>query len=78
MECVDDAIVQAKECLKIKEVIVQTRTDCKGQGSSTTKWWSNAEGKERRDMVINDIRLNEDSRRVQEAVQQMQQGQWTN
>ncbi|KAK3785053.1 hypothetical protein RRG08_038005 [Elysia crispata] len=33
---------------------------------------------EKRDLVINDIRLNEDSRRVQKAVQQPQQGQWTN
>ena len=29
-------------------------------GSSVTKWWSKAEGKEKRDMVINEIRLNED------------------
>ena len=29
-------------------------------------------------MVINEIRMNEDSRRVQKAVQQPQQGQWTN
>ncbi|KAK3767773.1 hypothetical protein RRG08_044906 [Elysia crispata] len=29
-------------------------------------------------MVTNEIRLNEDSRRVQKAVQQPQQGQWTN
>ena len=29
-------------------------------------------------MVINEIRLNEDSKRVQKAVQQPQQGQWTN
>ena len=29
-------------------------------------------------MVINEIRLNEDSRRVQKAVQQPQQRQWTN
>ena len=28
-------------------------------------------------MVINEIRMNEDSRRVQKAVQQPQQGQWT-
>ncbi|KAK3788175.1 hypothetical protein RRG08_063042 [Elysia crispata] len=49
-----------------------------GPGSSTAKWWSKAEGKEKRDMVINEIRINEDSRRVQKAVQQPQQGQWTN
>ena len=29
-------------------------------------------------MVINEIQMNEDSRRVQKAVQQPQQGQWTN
>ncbi|KAK3766094.1 hypothetical protein RRG08_002326 [Elysia crispata] len=29
-------------------------------------------------MIINEIRLIEDSRRVQKAVQQSQQGQWTN
>ena len=73
-----EAVDEAKECLKIKEVIGQTQTDRKGLGSSTAKWWSKAEGKEKRDMVINDIRLNEDSRRVQKAVQQPQQGQWTN
>ncbi|RUS80368.1 hypothetical protein EGW08_011865 [Elysia chlorotica] len=72
------AVDQAKECLKIKEVIGQTQTDRKGLGSSTTKWWSKAEGKEKRDMVINEIRLNEDSRKTQKAVQQRQQGQWTN
>ena len=30
---------EAKECLKIKEVIGQTQTDRKGLGSSTAKWW---------------------------------------
>ncbi|KAK3758461.1 hypothetical protein RRG08_058731 [Elysia crispata] len=73
-----EAVDETKECLKIKEVIGQTQTDRKGLGSSTTKWWSKAEGKEKRDMVINEMRLNEDSRRVQKAVQQPQQGQWTN
>ena len=67
---------QATECLKIKEVIGQTQIGRKGMGSSVTEWWSKVEGKEKRDMVINEIRLNEDSRRLQEAVQQPQQGQW--
>ncbi|KAK3773608.1 hypothetical protein RRG08_022317 [Elysia crispata] len=63
MESVE-AVDKAKECLKIKEVIGQTQTDRKGLGSSTAKWWSKAEGKEKRDMVINEIRINEDSRRL--------------
>ena len=53
------------ESLKIKELIGQTQTDCKGLGSSTAKWWSwsRAEGKEKRDMVINEIGLNEGFRK---------------
>ncbi|KAK3752493.1 hypothetical protein RRG08_032784 [Elysia crispata] len=69
------AVDDAKGCFKIKEVIGQTQTDRTGLGLSTAKCWSEAEGKEERDMVINEIRLNEDSRRVQKAVQQPQQGQ---
>ena len=59
-----EAKEQAKQCLKVKDVIGQTQTDRKGLGSSVTKCWSRAEGKEKRDTVINEIRLNEDSRRV--------------
>ena len=73
-----EATDEAKEYLKINELIGQTQTDHKGLGSSVTKWWSKAEGKEKRDTVINEIRLNEDPRRVQKAVQRPQQGQWTN
>ena len=69
-----EAVDEAKECFKIKEVIGLTQTDRKGLGSSTAKWWSKAEGKEKRDMVINEMRLTEDSRRIQKAVQQSQQG----
>ena len=73
-----EAVDEAKECLQIKEVIGQTQTDRKGLRSSTAKWWLKAEGKEKRDMVINEISLDEDSRRVQKGVQKPQQGQWTN
>ena len=73
-----EAAGEAKECLKIKEVVGQSQTDCQGLGSSTAKWWSKTEGKLKRDMVINEIRLSEESRRMQKTVQQPQQGQWTN
>ncbi|GFO00946.1 reverse transcriptase [Plakobranchus ocellatus] len=36
------------------------------------------QGKEKRDKIIDEIRNKEDSKRVQKAVQQPQQGQWTN
>ena len=69
MEIVE-AVDQAKECSKIKEVFGQTQTDHKGLESSTAKRWSKAEGKEKRAMVINAMPLNEDLRRVQKTVQQ--------
>ncbi|GFN86663.1 reverse transcriptase [Plakobranchus ocellatus] len=75
---VTEAVDEAKECLKMKEVIGQTQTDRRGLGSTTVKWWSKTEGKEKRDMIIDEIRNREDSTRVQKAVQQPQQGQWTN
>ena len=62
----------------IKEIIVQTQSARKVLGTSVIKWLSKADGKEKRDMVINEIQLNEGSRRVQKAAQQPQQGHWTN
>ncbi|GFO26356.1 polyprotein [Plakobranchus ocellatus] len=44
---VTEAVDEAKECLKMKEVIGQTQSDCRGLGSTTAKWWSKAEGKEK-------------------------------
>ncbi|GFO07700.1 reverse transcriptase [Plakobranchus ocellatus] len=61
-----------------KEVIAHTQTDRRGLGSTTAKWWSKPEGKEKRDIIIDEIRNKEDSTRVQKAVQQPQHGQWTN
>ena len=54
----------SQQCLKIKEVIGQTQTDRKGLGLSATKWQSKAEGKDKRDTIINEVRLQEDSRTV--------------
>ena len=41
------------------------------------EWWSKTKGKAKRDMVIQEIRNEEDKGRFQKAVQQSQQGQWT-
>ena len=73
----EEAVNLAKESLKMKEVTGHTQCDRKGLGSSGMKWWSKTEGKERRDMIIEEIRQSEDSERIQKAVQQPQQGQWT-
>ncbi|RUS81258.1 hypothetical protein EGW08_011000 [Elysia chlorotica] len=56
--------------------MVINRCGLHGLRSSTINWWSKTEGKEKRDMVINEMRLNENYRRGQKAVQQSQQGQW--
>ncbi|GFN87641.1 reverse transcriptase [Plakobranchus ocellatus] len=44
---VTEAVDEAKECLKLKEVIGQTQTDRRGLGSTKAKWWSKTEGKEK-------------------------------
>ncbi|GFS04722.1 reverse transcriptase [Elysia marginata] len=44
---VAEVIDEAKECLKMKGIIGQTQTDRKGLGSSSVKWWSKTEGKEK-------------------------------
>ncbi|GFR58671.1 reverse transcriptase [Elysia marginata] len=63
---VAEAIDEAKECLKMKEVIGQTQTDRKGLGSSSVKWWSRTEGKEKRGMIIDEVRQKKkDFRRIQ-------------
>ncbi|GFN92420.1 reverse transcriptase [Plakobranchus ocellatus] len=36
---VTEAVDEAKECLKMKELIGLTQTDRRGLGSTTTKWW---------------------------------------
>ena len=41
------------------------------------KWWSQANGKDRRDMVFQEVRNEEDNKRLIKGVEQSQQGQWT-
>ncbi|GFO40168.1 reverse transcriptase [Plakobranchus ocellatus] len=65
---VTEAVDEAKECLKMKEVIGQSQTDRRGLESTTAKWWSKTEGKEKKDMIIGEIRNKGDSTRVQKAV----------
>ncbi|MCG8432275.1 MAG: hypothetical protein MJA29_14040, partial [Candidatus Omnitrophica bacterium] len=74
---VGEAVDSAKESLELKEVIGYTQTNRRGFGHGDAKWWSKANTKERRDMVINEIREDEETKRIQKAVQQGQQGQWT-
>ena len=75
---VSKAVNLAKQCLNTEEVIGQTQTDRKGLGWTSTKLWSKTEGKDKRDMVIQEVKYLEEESRFQKAVQQPLQGQWTN
>ena len=73
---VKDTIISAKENLAFKEVIGLIQTGRQGLGVNENKWWSKANGKDRRDMVIQEVRNEEDNKRLIKGVQQSQQGQW--
>ena len=73
-----DAVTDVKDNLRLKEVIGHTQIGRQGLGSEKMSWWSKAQGKELRDMIIQEVRSGEDKKRYQKAVQQSQQGQWTN
>ena len=70
---------QATEAAKFKEILGATQTNRHGLGfgQEKTVWWSPASDKERKELVLDEIRHVEETSRVQTAVQQGQQGQWT-
>ena len=72
-----EAVQAAEDSLRIREIIGHTQINRQGLGSTKMEWWSKAKGKAKRDMVIQEIRNEEDRGRLQKAVQQSQQGQWT-
>jgi hypothetical protein len=73
------AVEAAEESAKLKEVMGAVQTNRQGLGYATEKrvWWSKASAKEKRDLVIEEVRQQAEAERVQCAVQQGQQGQWT-
>ena len=74
---VKDTIVSAKENLAFKEVIGLTQTGRQDLGVNEKKWWSQVNGKDRLDMVIQEVTNEEDNKRLIKGVQQSQQGHWT-
>ena len=67
-----DAVVRA-----VQPTIKTGRKWKVNEAVSTGPWWSKASIRERRDLVVQEIREPENSKRFQKAVQQRQQGQWT-
>ena len=66
---VKDTIISAKENLAFKEVIGLSQTGRQGLGVNEKKWWSQAKGKDRRDMVIQEVRNAENNKRLIKGVQ---------
>ena len=54
-----------------------TQTGRQGFGWTTHKWWSSLTDKERRGLVIQEIREAEEEKRLARAVGQSKQGAWT-
>ena len=64
-----DTIISAKENLAFKEVIGLIQTWRQYLGVNEKKWWSQANGKDRRDMVNQEVRIEEDNKRLIKGVQ---------
>lgn len=75
---VRETITSAKDNLAFNEVIGYTQVGKQGLGLNEKQWWSKSSGKDRRDMVIQNVMKEEDKKRLVKGVQQSQQGQWTN
>ena len=58
---VKDTIISAKENLAFKEVIGLVQTGRQGLGVTDKKWWSQANGKDHRNMIIQEVRNKEDN-----------------
>ena len=74
---VRDIIRSAKDNLAFKEIIGHIQTRTQGFGTKEKQRWSKTIGKNRRDMVIQDVKNEVDNKRFLKGVQQFQQGQWT-
>ena len=61
---VKDTIISVKENLAFKEVIGLTQTGRQGLGVNEKKWWSQANGKDCHDMIIQEVRNEEDNKRL--------------
>ena len=61
---VGEAVESAKEGLRLRDIIGHTQTNRQGLGASKMEWWSKAKGKAKRDLVIQEIRSEEDKSRL--------------
>ena len=75
---VRDTIRSPKDNLVFKDIIEHTQTGKRAFITNEKQRWSKTSGKNRRDMVIQDVRREVANKRFLKRVQQSQQGQLTN
>src|SRR5215470_9593881 len=75
----NEATEKAEEAAKFKEILGANQTGRHGLGYGRERriWWSKASPAEKRELVIQEVKHKTEAKRVQAAVQQGQQGQWT-
>ncbi len=72
-----DAVEEAESQLKVNEIIGATQSDRLGLGMRENLWWSTLTPPQRRRQVAEEVKRNDDSLRMVQAVTQKQQGAWT-
>ena len=72
------ALQEAEASLQIKEVIGATQTGTAGLGSTPHRWFSRKDSRGRRDMVITELKMIEEEKRVATAAGQAKQCAWMN
>ena len=71
-------VQEAEASLQIKEVIGATQTGRAGLGSTPHRWFSREDSRGRRDMVITELKMIEEEKRVATAAGQAKQCAWKN
>ena len=71
------ALQDAESMLELRDIIGNTCTGRQGLGSKHFQQWNRAEGKDRRDMVLAEVRTQEESKRKSKAVELDKQWAWT-
>ena len=72
------AVQEAEASLQIKEVIGATQTGRAGLGSTPHRWFSREDSRGHRDMVITELKMTEEEKRVATAAGQAKQCAWMN
>jgi hypothetical protein len=70
-------VKRAEDMLMIHDIVGNTNTGRAGLGNTKFRQWQKSKGKERRDMVLNEVRKVEENTRRTKAVELGQQGAWT-